>query len=253
MAAYRSADSGGRAPRVAMIAENREASFGAWCDVEISFVWSHYVEAVSRAGGAPVLVPAVDLYESSPDLAIDGADGLLLTGGRDITAGFYGAEPHPANEAGDPRRDRVEAAIASRALELGLPLLGVCRGMQLLNLIRGGGLEQHLADPEGIHRGTPGEFVGHSVALSIGSRIASILGGEMTSVRSHHHQGIGAIGSGLVATGHAPDGIVEVLESADEGFCLAVLWHPEEDLLGGGLSIYRALVEAASRQAEPVA
>lgn len=233
-----------------MIADRRAASFGSWRDVEIGFVWAHYLEAVAQAGGAPIMIPALDLYGEDPALALEGIDALLLTGGRDIGADLYDAEPHPANEEPDPVRDRVEAAIARRALELDRPVLGVCRGMQLINLIRGGGLEQHLTDPDGLHRGTPGEFVGHPVSLKPGSRIAEALGAEAVEVRSHHHQGLGELGAGLTATGLASDGVVEAVESSQHDFCLAVLWHPEEDLPGGGLRVYRALVEAAGRRAE---
>lgn len=233
-----------------MIADRRAASFGSWRDVEIGFVWAHYLEAVAQAGGAPTMIPALDLYGDDPELALEGIDALLLTGGRDIGADLYDAEPHPANEEPDPVRDRVEAAIARRALELDRPVLGVCRGMQLINLIRGGGLEQHLTDPDGLHRGTPGEFVGHPVSLKPGSRIAEALGAEAVEVRSHHHQGLGELGAGLTATGLASDGVVEAVESSQHDFCLAVLWHPEEDLPGGGLRVYRALVEAAGRRAE---
>lgn len=228
-----------------MVGDSRAASFGAWSDVELSFVWTHYVEALERAGGAAVVFPASDPYAESPQLALDVVDGLLLTGGRDIDAVSYGAQADPRNEPGDPRRDRIERAIAEAALARDLPILGICRGMQLLNLIANGGLEQHLDDPGRIHRGPPGTFTGHEVEVEPGTRLASILGAGRVEVRSHHHQGVGALGEGWVASGRAPDGVVEAIEAPERDFCVAVLWHPEEDLTAAGLSLYEALVAAA--------
>ncbi|UJA19827.1 gamma-glutamyl-gamma-aminobutyrate hydrolase family protein [Thermoleophilia bacterium SCSIO 60948] len=239
-----------RTPRIAMLADRREASFGAWRDVSLGFVWTHYVEAVARAGGAPVVVPATDLYASRPELALEAVDGLLLTGGRDIDPELFGGEHHPEAEAGDLGRDRIEAAIARSALDRGLPVLGVCRGMQLLNVIRGGGLEPHLSDPDGIHRGEVGSFVAHDVDVEPDSLAADALGSGRVVVRSHHHQGVGELGSGLVASARAPDGVVEALEDPEAPWCLAVLWHPEEDLETGGLSLYRSFVEAARSRTE---
>ena len=236
-----------------MLADRRDASFGAWRDVALGFVWTHYIEAVRSAGGAPMLIPATDLYAARPELALEAIDGLLLTGGRDIEPELYGGDRHPAAEAGDLERDRIEAALAGLAAERGLPILGVCRGMQLLNLIRGGELESHISDPDGIHRGDVGSFVSHDVAITRGSLAARALGTEATRVRSHHHQGVGGLGSGLRASAHAPDGVVEAIEDPNEGWCLAVLWHPEEDLAGSGLALYRSFVEAARSRTEVVA
>jgi gamma-glutamyl-gamma-aminobutyrate hydrolase PuuD len=130
------------------------------------------------------------------------------------------------------------------AVERDLPTLGVCRGMQVLNVALGGGIEQHLADPNGIHRGEPGAFIGHEVDVAPDTRLASILG-ETAAVQSHHHQGVSPLAERFTASAHAADGLVEAAEIADHEFCLAVLWHPEEDLPGGGAELYEALVEAA--------
>jgi putative glutamine amidotransferase len=204
----------------------------------------HYIDAIAGAGGAPVAFPLADCYVDDPALALDVVDGLLLTGGRDLDAATYGEEAHPENEPGDPLRDRVELAFAATALERGLPTLGVCRGMQLLNIALGGGIDQHVADPAGIHRGKPGAFVGHEVAVVPGSRLAAILG-ETAVVRSHHHQGVAPLATRFTPSAHAADGLVEAAEVGDQDFCLGVLWHPEEDLPGGGAKLYGALVEAA--------
>ena len=188
-------------PRIAMVADRRRASFGAWRDVDLVSVWSHYVEAVETAGGVAMVIPATESIEREPGLALTAIDGLLLTGGRDIEAASYGAEPDPNNEPGDPMRDRVELAVARAALERDLPVLGVCRGMQLLNLVLGGGIDQHLEDADGLHRADPGSFVDHPVTAAPGSRLASVIGADPVDVRSHHHQGVEPVAPGLVGVG----------------------------------------------------
>jgi putative glutamine amidotransferase len=231
-------------PRIGLVADRREASFGAWRDISLDAVWTHYVEALTQAGGAPIVFPLAEAYAQAPELALDVIDGLLLPGGRDLNASSYGAEPNPENEAADPLRDRIELALAAAAVEHDVPTLGVCRGMQVLNVALGGGIEQHLADPQGIHRGAAGAFVSHDVEVAPGSRLAGVLG-ESARVRSHHHQGVGPLAERFTASAHAADGVIEAAEIADRDFCLAVLWHPEEDLAGGGAQLYAALVEAA--------
>ncbi len=235
------------APRVGLVADTRTASFGAWRDVALSAVWLHYVEALDRAGSLPVIFPVVESYAQGPELALDLVDGLLLTGGRDLEAGSYGEPPDPANEDGDELRDRVELALAREALVRDLPTLGVCRGMQLLNVALGGGIDQHLDDPEAIHRGEPGSFISHPVEIVAGSRLESIVGASVTEVRSHHHQGAAPLADRFTPTASAPDGLVEAAEVADREFCVAVLWHPEEDLAGGGSRLYEALATAAAK------
>lgn len=235
-------------PLIGLLSDRRLAAFGAWSDVDLCFAWTHYVEAITAAGGAAVIFPPEQWLADDPATMLDAVDGLLLTGGRDIDASVYGAVPHPANEPGDAHRDRVELALARAALETEIPILGVCRGMQILNVVTGGGIEQHLPDPEGVHRGPPGTFVAHEVDAADGSRLAGIFGAERFVVRSHHHQGLAELGDGVVATGHAPDGVVEAIELPGERFCLAVLWHPEEDLDGGGGALYGALVAACSER-----
>lgn len=234
-----------RRPRIGILSDRRRASFGAWSDVDLSFVWTHYVEALDHAGGLPVVFPTTAFLAERPGEALDAVDALLLPGGRDLAAESYGAEPHPANEPGDPERDRAELALCREALDRGLPILGVCRGMQLLNLVLGGGIEQHLEDADGVHRAQPGSFTSHDVEIVPGSRLAEIAGGDRARVRSHHHQGIAPLADDLSAVAHAPDGVIEAAELDGDGFCLAVLWHPEEDLEGGGSDLYRALVAAA--------
>jgi putative glutamine amidotransferase len=235
--------------KIGMVADRREASFGAWRDVELTAVWSHYVDAIERAGGAPVIFPAIERYAESPSEIAEAVDGLVLTGGRDIEAASYGAEPDPHNEPGNPLRDRVELALARAAITERLPVLGVCRGMQVLNLALGGGLVQHLEDPEGVHVGAPGEFVDHEVTPDAGTRLARLIGERPVAVRSHHHQGLEPVAASLRVSARSPDGLAEAVETDGEHFCVAVLWHPEENLDAGGLGLYEGLVAAARERA----
>ena len=231
--------------RIGIVADTRDASFGNWSEVSLSAVWSHYVVALDRGGAAPVIFPVVEAYEREPELALELVDGLLLTGGRDLDAGSYGAEPDPANEPADPLRDRVEIALARMAVERRIPVLGVCRGMHVLNVALGGGIDQHLADPDSLHRGEPGTFSSHPIEVVEGTRLEEILGGREATVRSHHHQGVEPLAPALSPSARSPDGLVEAAETRDGPYCVAVLWHPEEDLEGGGQRLYDSLIAAA--------
>jgi putative glutamine amidotransferase len=168
----------------------------------------------------------------APDDVLDRVDALLLAGGVDLDPRSYGGEPDPRGGETVPERDEFELALARRALERDMPVLGICRGMQLLNVACGGTLEQHLPDRLGHeeHRHTPGAYADHEVALEPGSLAARAAGTERCAVKSHHHQGVAQLGDGLVASGHSlPDGVVEAVEDPDRRFALGVLWHPEED------------------------
>jgi len=170
----------------------------------------------------------------------------VLTGGCDIDPATYGSEPHPETGGTTPDRDRFELAMARGALERDMPLLGICRGMQMLNVALGGAVEQHLPDVvgHGDHRHTPGVFADHRVRLEPGSLAARVIGRETEPVKSHHHQAVDGLADGLVATGWAvEDGVVEAIELPDRRFALGVLWHPEEDEASGVMS---ALVGAAA-------
>jgi putative glutamine amidotransferase len=180
-----------------------------------------------------------------PDPLLDRIDGLILAGGADVDPASYGAQRHPETGPTWPERDRFELALARRAMEWGMPVLGVCRGMQLLNVARGGTLVQHLPDLLGVdeHRHTPGAFGDHDVRLEPGSLAARAAGAERITVKSHHHQGIERLGEGLTATGWSViDDLVEAVELPGHPFVLGVLWHPEEDEQS---RVIGALVEAA--------
>jgi putative glutamine amidotransferase len=233
-------------PLIGICAYEVPSSFSHWRDVESVMVPAGYSRGVAAAGGLPLVIPPV---EGTSEL-IGTLDGLLLTGGSDIDPALYGQAPHPATSGVVPHRDRAEIELLRAAVEAGLPVLAVCRGMQLLNVLRGGTLIQHLGDSPGageMHKGPPGTFTRHPVRVEAGSRLHDMLG-EGLDVHSCHHQAPDRIGEGLVVTAHAPDGVVEGLELEQADFCVAVLWHPEEDVEGGG-PLFRELVAQAARAA----
>jgi len=205
-----------------------------------------YVDIVLAAGGVPVLLPPV--VESAH--AVDRLDAVLLSGGRDVAPDRYDAVPHPATGVVHPERDAAELAVLGRALDLDLPVLGVCRGAQLLNVALGGTLHQHLPDVVGHdgHNPTPGEFNDIDVRLDPAGRVGAAVGRHVR-VRCHHHQAVDALAPGLVATGWADDGTVEAVELAGghaaSPFVVGVQWHPEEDATD--VRLVAALVAAALR------
>jgi putative glutamine amidotransferase len=211
-----------------------------------------YSVAIARARGITVLLPPDDAVAEAPDGVLDLVDGLLLAGGADVDPGSYGAKPHPKTGPTWPERDRFELALAHRAIERDMPVLGICRGMQLLNVARGGTLIQHLPDETGddSHCHTPGAYSDHDVSLEKGSRAAQSVGAERTEVKSHHHQGVNELGEGLVVSGRSePDGLIEAIEMPDRHYVVGVIWHPEEDersrVVGGFVEAARAKVGAA--------
>jgi putative glutamine amidotransferase len=219
------------------------ARFGSW-DQQAHLLPRGYADAVQAAGGLALLLPPDDVAAEHPAELLDKLDALILAGGRDLDPLTYGARPDPETDEPSPERDRFELALASAALERDLPVLGVCRGMQMLNVACGGTLMQDLGSAlRERHRHTPGVFSGHDVALDAGSLAARAVGADRTSVRSHHHQAVDELGEGLVASGRSPeDGLVEAIELPGKRFALGVLWHPEEDT---GSGVIGALVDAA--------
>jgi putative glutamine amidotransferase len=233
-------------PVIGICAAIESAAWGVWRDVEVNISQRNYSVGVSEAGGLPLLLPADDPGAEAPEGVLDLLDGLVLSGGSDLDPATYGAEPAPETTGFRHGRDRFELALARRALARDLPVLGICRGMELLNVACGGTLNQHLADAE-LHLHTPGQFSDHQVRLEPGSLAARAVGAERISVRSHHHQGIGRLGDGLVASGWADPGeTIEAIERPDRAWALGVLWHTEEDRLSPVLA---ALTEAAGREA----
>ena len=185
--------------------------------------------AVGAAGGLPIVLPPDEAATRDPGQVLDLIDALILAGGADIDPALYGAERQPETQETNLERDRFELAMAAGAIERDLPLVAVCRGMELLNVVRGGTLEQDLKEADR-HLHTPGNFSDHDVRLEPGSLAARAVGDERVSVRSHHHQGVGELGEGLVATGWSEsDGVVEAIELPERRYALGVLWHA-----GGG-------------------
>jgi putative glutamine amidotransferase len=213
-------------PVIGICAAIESAQWAAW-EVVVNLSPRTYSLAVQRAGGVALILPPDDVVAESPDELLDLLDGLILAGGSDIDPASYGAQSGPETRGTRPERDRFEIALGTRALERDMPLLGICRGMEMLNVIQGGTLDQHLGLE--LHRHTPGVFTDHGVRLESGSLAARVVGGERTEVKSAHHQGLDELGEGVVASGYADDGIIEAIELPDKNFAVGVLWHPEED------------------------
>ena len=216
---------------IALCAPVERARWGPW-ETDAIVLPHSYALSVLAAGALPLLVAPDEQAAESPDDVLDRVDALLLAGGVDLDPRSYGAEPDRHTSDTTPERDGFEIALARRALERDMPVLGICRGMQLLNVACGGTLEQHLPDRLGHeeHRHTPGAYADHEVSLEPGSLAARAAGTERCAVKSHHHQGVAELGEGLVASGHSlPDGVIEAVEHPDHRFALGVLWHPEED------------------------
>jgi gamma-glutamyl-gamma-aminobutyrate hydrolase PuuD len=199
-----------------------------------------YVDSVERAGGRPVLIPP---SETGIDETLDALDGIVFSGGADVDPTIYGADAHPETDEPQARRDAAELALLIAALERDLPTLAICRGFQLLNVARGGDLVQHLPERVGHdeHKQVPGEFAEHPVEVKEGTRLASIVGAR-GDVTSHHHQGLGRVGDGLVETAWASDGTLEGVEDPSLRFAVGVQWHPEA---GEDMALFETLVEEA--------
>ena len=220
-------------PVIGVCAALERARWSHW-DQQAVLLPRSYIDAVQLAGGLPVMIPPDGLVAQEPDEVLDVVDGLVLAGGADIDPSAYGADRHPETVHTVPERDACEIALARRALERDVPLLGICRGMQLINVAAGGTLRQHLPEEFGHHehRPTLGSFddADHDVRLVPGSLAARAAGEELHSTKSHHHQGVARIGEGLEVTGWSTlDELPEAIEARDRGFALGVQWHPEVD------------------------
>jgi putative glutamine amidotransferase len=232
-------------PRIAITTDDTQARWGAW-DMPAALLPRPYVDAVAAAGGLPVLLPPLGPDDAAGALA--GLDGLIVSGGGDVDPARYGAPHHPATSPATSRRDAWELALLDAAAAAGLPVLAVCRGIQVLNAARGGTLCQHLPDRVGHegHRPAPGTFGPREVRPRPGSLVHEILGGAVR-VRCHHHQALDRVGDGLVPAAFDGDGTVEAVEAGRDGpLVLGVQWHPEQD---DDLRLFRAVVAAAAGRA----
>jgi len=216
-----------------------DAKWGYW-NLEAALIPFDYVRAVEQAGGRAMLVPP------SPDgveETLDALDGIIFTGGSDVDPELYGEAAHPETSGIVRVRDDAELALLRAALDRDMPVLGICRGIQVLNVGLGGDLDQHL---EGHRHDPPGQFVQHDVAIEPDTRLGEILG-DQTRVMSHHHQGLKTLAPGLVETARAEDGLVEAVEAPDRRFAVGVLWHPEA---GQDARLFETLVAEAARYRE---
>jgi putative glutamine amidotransferase len=220
-------------PAIGICTSLTEAAWGVW-NQRAALLPYGYVAAVQRAGAMALLIPPDPALIDEPDQVLDRVDGLILAGGNDVDPACYGAEPHPETIGIVAERDQVELALARRAVQRDMPVLGICRGMQLLNVAFGGTLRQHLPEEFGHeeHRRVSGSFEGsdHDVRLKPGSLAALAAGEDLHQTKSHHHQGVGRIGEGFEVTGVATlDGLPEAIEAPACRFVLGVQWHPEAD------------------------
>jgi putative glutamine amidotransferase len=233
-------------PVIGLCAAIEHASWSVW-STEAHLLTTQYSGAVQRAGGIALLLPPDPAAVEDPAPLLDLLDGLILAGGTDIDPASYGQPRHAETVVTCPARDAFEIAMVRAAIARDLPVLGICRGMQLLNVARGGTLLQHLPDSVGHqeHRRVPGSFDGadHLVRLEPGTLAARAAGEQTHATLSHHHQGVDRVGEGLLISGRAElDELPEAIELPGARFVLGVQWHPEAD---PGSPLVAALVEEA--------
>jgi len=216
-----------------------EAAWSYW-KLPAALIPASYVASVERAGGSPLLIPPGAAIEET----LDAVDALVFSGGSDIDPDLYGASAHEATTGVVRERDEFELELMRAALDRDLPVLAICRGSQVLNVARGGEIEQHLPDRLGdeVHRQVPGTFGEHGVDVLPETKLAGIVGPRV-AVKSHHHQGFDRLGDGLRESARAEDGTLEGVEDPTRTFALGVLWHPEED---EDKALFEALVAAAA-------
>ncbi len=210
-----------------------------------------YVRAVSKAGALPTLIP-LGLTEETLDELLARLDGIIFTGGGDVSPERYGSQTHSLIDDVDPDRDRVEVHLLQRTLEQGLPFLGICRGLQVINVALGGTLFEDILDqrPNSLkhqyYPNWPRNYLAHTIQVEQGSRLGRLLELPTVQVNSLHHQGVRELAAPLQATAFAPDGVIEAFELAEHPFGLAVQWHPEWLQEHPPMqSIFRAFVRAA--------
>ena len=226
-----------RAPVIGVTACKRDSTFGPW-NIEAVILPSTYTNIIEEAGGQPILLPPGCCSSN-----LDFLDGLVVAGGPDIHPSLYGQEPSEHVYLAHQDQDDSESSLIKAALERDIPLLGICRGMQLMCVLHGGSMHQHLPETPGFeeHGGWNGEVTEHGVSIIEGSHLHAIMGAEIIA-NSTHHQGVSNAGSLQISAYSKHDNLIEGGERNDKRFCIGVQWHPERI---GHLGLYRALVEAA--------
>lgn len=239
---------GRRSPVLGMTTYLQQAQTGVW-DVHASFLPAIYVQGVNLAGGVTVLLPPQSVDAAAAGRVLDGLDGLILTGGKDVDPARYGQPPHATTDEPDRVRDAWEFALLDEALRRGLPVLGICRGAQVLNVALGGTLTQHLPDLLGHTHHQQGNAVfGTSTVRTVPDSIVAGLIGESSDAQCYHHQAIDRLGAGLKVSARDGDGVIEAVElDRPDRWVVGVQWHPEERL--DDLRLFAGVVQAASEHA----
>ncbi len=239
-------------PVIGLTTYLQQAQTGVW-DVQASFLPAIYIEGVTMAGGIATLLPPQRAADSVIERVLDGLDGLVVTGGRDVDPAAYGHVKHRTTDEPARDRDAWEFALVGGALARGLPILGICRGAQVLNVALGGTLHQHLPDLLGHTRHQAGNamFSTSTVRTVPGTRVAALVG-EGTDAQCYHHQAIADLGRGLVVSAHDAEGVIEAVEADPAiyptSWVVAVQWHPEERL--DDLRLFAGVVAAARDYAQ---
>ncbi|NHC21787.1 gamma-glutamyl-gamma-aminobutyrate hydrolase family protein [Nocardioides sp. IC4_145] len=232
------------APVIGLSTYREPARWGVW-DQRADLLPTQYAEAVEATGGVPVLLPPV-AQVGAADAVVRRLDGLVVAGGADVDPAQYDAEPHPRTAGWRPDRDAWELALLDAAAAAGLPVLGVCRGMQLMAVHAGGSLDQHTPDLVGHEEHSPGgDVFGHVPVRTVPGTLVAGLVGETLEVSCHHHQSV-ATHPGWVAAASAEDGTLEAMEVPGDRFCVAVQWHPET---AADVGLLAGLVRAAAAYA----
>jgi gamma-glutamyl-gamma-aminobutyrate hydrolase PuuD len=235
-----------KTPLVGVTTYRQDAAWGPW-QRPAAILPASYVDCVAAVGGRPLLLPPSEGPGGAGSSATDVVavlDALVLVGGGDVDPARYGASPDPATAGVSRPRDDSELALLAAALDADLPVLAICRGLQVLNVHLGGSLIQHVLDVVGHvgHQPATGHFGTTEVSVEPGSLLSKIIG-ESATVQCSHHQAADRLGAGLVVTAHAPDGLIEAVELPSRRFVVAVEWHPEQD---GDLRLFEALVGAGT-------
>jgi len=232
-------------PRVGLTTYRDQAAWGVWNE-PADLLSASYADSVVAAGAVAMLLPpAQPDSEDAANAVLDGLAGLLIAGGADVDPARYGAGRDPATGPARPDRDSWELVLTRLALQRRMPVLAICRGMQVLNVALGGTLVQHLPDKVGtlLHCPRPGKHGRHQVRLQPGSLIYAAFGAQ-AEVATYHHQGIDRLGAGLIETGWAEDGVIEAVELPEGEWVVGVQWHPE---VHAGEPLFRAFVDACRR------